>query len=640
MIWMRRLTLFWTAVLQLVLISTGCGPSDGILQQSRWDPPTGLGPVVSASGATTRMELAAGLQETEGPVFIVSPNQVTEGGTATLFWRIPSCARVRVSNKANEMLFDKQAVCTFYFDVKAKQNDVFTLTAWNAAGSEIFSKSGHVTIVKAPLPPPVIETFQVMPYSISKGQTTDLTWKVSRAIRVELVSEGGSAPSIAATQFQGRMVIAPSESTMYVLNAFGADGQMVSAKTHLEIDTPLFPPKIEQWYAAQTNLNWGESTALAWKVSSDAVKVEMLDPRFGVWPLSGTQGSITVTPDRTSQYTITAYSKEGISASESLTLNVVERVPQIDAFDASTVEIEEGQKTTLNWGVQFAQKVAITTSDNQKFDNLPLQGTKEVSPRQTTTYQLNAYDRFGRPVTRVLTITVVPPERQPSIAFFTSSASFLVEGETATLQWRVSDCGKVLIQGPFINNGAAEMACDANIVVGPRAPQGNYTLTAFSSRGRFRADAQVVIQVQPRPLPPVIVSFYGSPGSIMEGEAASIVWQVNDCERVYLSGAGLSGGQYDCVGSQTVYLYGTSTYTLTAVGRNGNLTATQTISVIVNPRPQPPIPYPQPYPYPGPYPQPYPGPYPQPYPPYPGPYPGPRPHPGPHHGSPGGHHRP
>ena len=166
-----------------------------------------------------------------------------------------------------------------------------------------------------------------MPYSISRGQTTVMSWKVTKAIRVEFLGEGGTPLKISPTLFTGEIVLSPTASTTYVLNAYSSDGTLTSSRANLEIDTPLYPPRIEEWSAANANLNWGDSTILTWRVSSDAVKVEMNDPRFGIWPLSGTSGTIQVTPNSTSNYVLTAYSKEGISASESLTLNVIERVP-------------------------------------------------------------------------------------------------------------------------------------------------------------------------------------------------------------------------------------------------------------------------------------------------------------------------
>ena len=248
----------------------------------------------------------------------------------------------------------------------------------------------------------------------------------------------------------------------------------------------------------------------------------------------------------------------------------------------SPPDIELGQRATISWNVQFASRISLSSSSGEQWDNLPGVGSKEVSPQRSVTYQINAFDRFGNPVRRELNLQVTPPERQPTIVSFTSSTYALVEGETAYLQWRATDCSKVILRGVTIANGAAEMSCEGNVVVGPLYPQTSYYLTALSSRGNYRAESQVSIQVQPRPLNPVIVSFDSSPGSVMPGQGATLIWQVNDCDRVYIAGAGMSGGQYPCIRSQTLYPYGTSEYRITAIGRNGSLTPTQTISIYVN----------------------------------------------------------
>jgi hypothetical protein len=75
------------------------------------------------------------------------------------------------------------------------------------------------------------------------------------------------------------------------------------------------------------------------------------------------------------------------------------------------------------------------------------------------------------PVRREINIQVTVPERQPTIVSFTSSTYQIVEGETAYLQWRATDCSKVIIRGATIANGAADMGCEANMEVGPTYPQ-------------------------------------------------------------------------------------------------------------------------------------------------------------------------
>ena len=79
--------------------------------------------------------------------------------------------------------------------------------------------------------------------------------------------------------------------------------------------------------------------------------------------------------------------------------------PRVTAFTAEPSRIERGQSITLRWTTTDAQTVTI----DQGIGNVAANGTRQLSPTQTTTYAIIA--RNGdRSDTRTVTVEVVAPQ--------------------------------------------------------------------------------------------------------------------------------------------------------------------------------------------------------------------------------------
>lgn len=125
-------------------------------------------------------------------------------------------------------------------------------------------------------------------------------------------------------------------------------------------------------------------------------------------------GSQEVNVTQTTTFKLTAKG-EGGTAEQPLIVNVKTvappKAPSISSFSASTYTIKQGDSATLQWSTNDTQSVSIDGIDS----NLPPTGSRQVTPPQTTTYNLVA-SGVGTPAKGAVTITVnkAPAQPQPT----------------------------------------------------------------------------------------------------------------------------------------------------------------------------------------------------------------------------------
>jgi hypothetical protein len=85
--------------------------------------------------------------------------------------------------------------------------------------------------------------------------------------------------------------------------------------------------------------------------------------------------------------------------------------PNIDKFEVNPIEIIATQAATLQWKVTNANTVKI----DQEIGDVPISGTKSISPATGTTYKLTATNSAGS-VNRTVTIKVIENTRAAQMA--------------------------------------------------------------------------------------------------------------------------------------------------------------------------------------------------------------------------------
>ena len=147
--------------------------------------------------------------------------------------------------------------------------------------------------------PPVIDSFDTSPGSITTGQSSTLSWSVSDATLVSIDQEIGDVA------LSGTRVVFPSTTTTYTLTATN-DADSVTATAQVVVTTEVRLPTIDSFIATPGTITSGESSTLSWSVS-DATTVN-IDQGIGDVALTG---SWELSPTTTTTYTLTATNDDG-----------------------------------------------------------------------------------------------------------------------------------------------------------------------------------------------------------------------------------------------------------------------------------------------------------------------------------------
>ncbi len=154
----------------------------------------------------------------------------------------------------------------------------------------------------------------------------------------------------------------------------------------------------------------------------------------------------------------------------------------------------------------------------------------------------------------------------PEVISFSAVPDTIDLGQSLDLQWEVENADTVSIDNSI---GAVDTA--GSLSVSPTEST-TYTLTAEGPGGTASADVPVTVNI-----PPPTVTINVSPSSITAGESAVLSWQSEDASSCTINP---DIGPVDLSGTSTVNPKTTTTYTITALGQNGDtITDSATLSV-------------------------------------------------------------
>ncbi len=222
--------------------------------------------------------------------------------------------------------------------------------------------------------------FIANPASIQSGQTSTLSWRVLNADTVNIPGIGNVAAS-------GSAPVSPTQTTTYTLTARNSVNEE-SATAVVAVTAPR--AQLLFCYAQPANISAGEAATLNW--SAPGASTVRIDPGIGNVPATGNR---SVTPTQTTAYTLTALGPTGeVTDACGIVVTVggsgTAGIPRILQFMANPATINAGQTSTLNWQVENASTVTITT-----LGTVALSGAQGVSPATTTTYTLVATNAAG-----------------------------------------------------------------------------------------------------------------------------------------------------------------------------------------------------------------------------------------------------
>lgn len=309
--------------------------------------------------------------------FSAAPASIITGQSSTLTWSTTNATSVTIDNGVGA----KPVSGTV--SVSPSQTATYTLTATGPGGTA--TKQTTVTVTQ---PPPII-AFSANPSTISTGQSSTLQWSTTNATSIAIDNGVGAQPA------SGSVSVHPTQTTTYTLTATGSGGTATRQAT-VTVSTG---PSIS-FSAVPVSIAAGESSTLTW-MTTNATSVS-IDQGVGSQPVNG---SVSVAPDATTMYTLTATGPGGTATAQATV--VVELPPTVLSFFAQPQSIAPGGRTTLSWMIHNSSRVQIEPGIGAV---TPL-GSRNVSPAATTVYVLFATGPGGT-VSRSVTVTVIPAKRR------------------------------------------------------------------------------------------------------------------------------------------------------------------------------------------------------------------------------------
>ncbi len=192
------------------------------------------------------------------------------------------------------------------------------------------------------------------------------------------------------------------------------------------------PPSVQTFQADPGSIERGASTVLRWSVS-DAATVK-IEPGLWIFDVHAGSGQLSVSPEKTTEYKLTAQGPGG-TALAGYTVHVVVPPKPALTFEAEPASIVQGQAAKLYWGVTGASRVSIVP----EIGTVGSSGSMMVRPSGTVTYTLTA-EGPGGVSTQDATVSVSAPSQPAGELVWSGMVSGV---QLVTIDKNHADVGKL-----------------------------------------------------------------------------------------------------------------------------------------------------------------------------------------------------
>jgi hypothetical protein len=147
--------------------------------------------------------------------FSSSPGSIEEGQSSTLNWSVTGATSVNIDQGIGNVALNGSRV------VSPPASTIYTLLASNDGGSMTATAQVSVSSAAPPAPTPnlpVIDNFTLNPGTITKGNSSALSWSTSNATGVTIDQGIGAVANAGSTN------VSPSESSVYTITATNSYG--------------------------------------------------------------------------------------------------------------------------------------------------------------------------------------------------------------------------------------------------------------------------------------------------------------------------------------------------------------------------------------------------------------------------------
>jgi hypothetical protein len=422
--------------------------------------------------------------------------------------------------------------------ISPTETTIYTLTVTNSDGA-FSTQQLEIRVV----PAPAITSFQVEPSTITEGESANLLATFSDGV--------GTIDNGVGQVLSGETVtVSPGTDTRYTLSVTNEAGTTVTLTGSV---TVLARPTIASFSAANPTVTFGESTTLTADFAGGAGQIDN-----GIGQVNSGQ-AVLVSPTENTVYTLTVANPNGVTATQTTTIAVVEPPPPIiSSFDLTDTRISLGETAGLvpifQGGVgSIDNGIGIVTSGN----------SVQVSPTISTTYTLTVTNSRGVSVSNQVSVEVFPP---PTITSFTAGQSPITEGSSTTL------IGIYENGSGSIDNAVGPVVSGESVTVSPAADT-NYTLTVINEADSVTSQKVNIRVVQPAS----ITSFESANASIKFGDSTTLTAVFDNGDASIDNGVGSATSGVPITVDPTE----STTYTLTVVNEAGDAeTSELTVQVI------------------------------------------------------------
>lgn len=446
-------------ILSFLAVLFGCGQAADESQLSQFGIP-GLPPGVFPPG----------------DYLLAIPAQVQPGQAVTLSWNAVNATVVEIVGVAGN-LPPRGSI-----QVSPPITTTYTLRAYNSTGS-LISRSAVVEVGFAPSSSS-IEYFWTSHVSIKEGEAATLNWQV-RDCRSTFLEAVGRPEDSRSLLCGGALEVRPKETTQYILRAYDRNNNAAGTKSLTVIVTPAVT-KIDSFVSSQSSVALGGSVTISWSVSN-ATRVEFSGAPGQTQPSSG---SITIRPEQTSSYTLTAFSAKGESVTSEIRVEVYKQGPEIKQFVVDQTNLEVGQQSVLRWDVTNCASVQLLGGVAGRLNKtVGCSGSIIIKPEVNADFSLTALGLQGETLSRTISVKVSPA---PTIEFFYSDRSPIKQGESVNLYWKVENASNVkLSYGEIISD--VPLAASTQVTLGRTTI---FTLKVTGLSGRI-VEVPLTVDVQP-----------------------------------------------------------------------------------------------------------------------------------------------
>jgi hypothetical protein len=458
--------------------------------------------------------------------FGADPTLIKVGESSTLSWTSTRATSCSINPDVGAVDLNGSVTVT---PVKPT---TYTLTCTGSGGT--VNRTVTIGFVKP------IADIRAVPETIQEGESASLSWIFSNADSA-VVNQG-----IGEVQLGQTVEVNPAQTTVYTITVTGPGGTATDSVTVGVI--PANPPPTVFISADPVVVGRGEATVLSW--SSTNAESAAIDQGVGS---VGPSGSMSIHPEATAVYTITATGPGG-TGSATVKVTVIQPVPTV-SLTATPENIDLDGVSVLAWTSEHADTVTIAPN----IGAVAASGNLEVAPDTATTFTITANGPGGTAIDQV-TVSYPAPTATLNV-----EPSSIPRGGTGQLIWSAEN-GVTCTITPDID----PVNCNGTHTVSPLITT-TYTFTATGPGGSVSQSATLTV-IQPEPT----VTMYAEPSTIQPGESATLHWTSTDTDAVTIEpgiGAQPPSGQVP-VSPDT-----TTTYTITATGSGG--TAGDTITVTV-----------------------------------------------------------